>query len=115
MPRNLTKYKARAIGPRQKRKSKTQQEPRILGSVFNLEKHLLTSEPLKKGFDLGSKAINSDFGKKINDEGTKHAPDLYKYGAKEVKNNNLKTKTCIWHCKLTVEKAQKELFNWRNF
>ena len=37
---------------------------------------------------MGSKAINSGLGKKIIDEGIKHAPDLYKYGA--FKNRNKK-------------------------
>ena len=90
LPRNVTTAKAWTIGPRQQRNRKTQQGAGILGSAFNLEKNLLTSRTLKKGFDLGSKAISSEIGQKVIDEGIKHAPDLYNYGTKKVKNKNLK-------------------------
>ena len=39
---------------------------------------------------MGSKAINSEIGKKLIDEGIKHAPELYKYGNNRVKNKTLK-------------------------
>lgn len=32
----------------------------------------------KKGLDFGSRAITSEIGKKLIDEGIKHAPELYK-------------------------------------
>ena len=57
LPRNVPINKARIIGPKRQRKRKIQQGAGILGSVFTLGKNLLTSGTLKKGFDLGSKAI----------------------------------------------------------
>ena len=35
---------------------------------------------------MGSKAINSGLGKKLVDEGIKHAPELYKYDTSKIKN-----------------------------
>ena len=114
LPRTVTITKARTIGPRRQRKCKTQQGAGILGSAFNLGKNLLTSGTLKKGFDLGSKAISSKIVKKIIGEGIKHAPDLYNYGTKKVKNINLKKALEFDIANYTVKKAQKELFNWQN-
>ena len=56
---------------------------------FFFRKNLLTPGTLKKSFDLGSKVISSEIDKKIVNEGIKHAPDLYNYGIKKVKNKNL--------------------------
>ena len=39
---------------------------------------------------MGSKAINSAFGKKIIDEGIKQVPNLYKYGTSKTKNKNVR-------------------------
>ena len=39
---------------------------------------------------MGSKAINSGLGKKLIDEGIKHAPELYKLGTSKIKNKNVK-------------------------
>lgn len=36
--------------------------------------------------NMGSKAINSGLGKKLVDEGLKHAPELYKYDTSKIKN-----------------------------
>ena len=112
LPRNVTINKAQTIGPRRQRKRKMQQGTGILGSVLNLGKNLLTSGTLEKGFDLGSKAISSEIGEKIINEGIKHAPDLY--GTKKVKNKNLKKALESDIVNYAVKKAQKELFNCQN-
>ena len=83
LPRNITINKTQTIGQRQQRKRKTQQKVVVLVNVFNLGKNLLTFGTLKNGFDIGSKAISSEIGKKIIDEGIRHAPDLYNYGEKK--------------------------------
>ena len=73
LSRNVTIKRARHIGPKRQRKHKTQK-----GNIVNLGTKALTSTGLlKKGLDIGSKAISSEIGKKIIDEGIKHAPDLY--------------------------------------
>ena len=65
---------------------------------------------LKKGLDIGSKAISSEIGKKIIDEGIKHAPDLYKFGTSKIKNKNLKRALNSDIADFAVKKARTELF-----
>ena len=78
LPRNVTIKRARQIGPKRQTKHKTQKGGSLLGNIVNLGTKALTSTGLlKKGLDIGSKAISSEIGKKIIDEGIKHAPDLY--------------------------------------
>ena len=38
---------------------------------------------------MGSKAINSVFGKKLINEGIKQIPNIYKYGISKIKNKNV--------------------------
>lgn len=64
--------------PRRQRKRKMQQVAGILGNVFNLGKNLISSGALTKGLNTGSRANNSEIGKKIIDQGIKHVPELYK-------------------------------------
>ena len=45
---------------------------------------------LFKRLDIGLRAIISEIGKKLIDEGIKHAPELYKIGTSKIKNKNLK-------------------------
>ena len=109
LPRNVTIKRARHIGPKRQRKHKTQK-----GNIVNLGTKALTSTGLlKKGLDIGLKGISSEIGKKITDEGTKHAPDLYNFGTSKIKNKNLKRALYSDIADYTVKKAQKELFNWQ--
>ena len=86
VPSNVTIRRSGTIGSKRLRKRRTQQQNAgILGSVFNLAKNLLTSGALKKGLDMGSRAITSENGKKVIDEGIKHVPELYNYGTKKIK------------------------------
>ena len=87
---DVTIRRNRTIGPRRQRKRKTQQGAGLLGCVFNLGKNLITSGILAIGLDMGSKAINSEIGKKLIDDGIKYAPELYKYCKNRVKNKTLK-------------------------
>ena len=114
LPRNVNIKKARQIGPKRQRKSKTQKSRRLLGDIVNLRTKALTSTGLlKKGLDIGLKAISSEIGKKIIDEGIKHAPDLYKFGTARIQYKNLKRAPDLDIADYAVKKAQKELFNWQ--
>ena len=114
LPRNVNIKKARQIGAKRQRKSKTQKSGRLLGDIVNLRAKALTSTGLlKKGLDIGLKAISSEIGKKIMDEGIKHAPDLYKFGTSRIKYKNLKRALDLDIADYAVKKAQKELFNWQ--
>ena len=87
--RNVTIKIAQQIGLRQ-RKWKTQKGSSFLGNIVNLGTKALTSTGLwKKGLDVGSRAISSEIGKKI-DKGIKHVQNLYKFGTSKIKNKNLK-------------------------
>ena len=113
LPRNVNIKKARQIGPKRQRKSKTQKSGRLLGDIVNLRTKGLTSTGLlKKGLDIGLKALSSEIGKKIIGEGIKHAPDLYKFGTSRIKYKNLKRALDLDIADYAVKKAQKELFNW---
>ena len=87
---NVTIRRNRTIGPRRQRKRKTQKGAGLLGNVLSLGKNLLTSGALTKDLNNGSRAINSEIGKKLIDEGIKHASELYKYGKSRVTNKALK-------------------------
>ena len=106
--------KNRKIGPRKQRKRKTQQGAGLLGSVFNLGKNMLTSGALAKGLDMGSKTINFEIGKKLIDEGVKHAPELSKYGKSRVKTKNLKRALESDIVNYAAKQAEENLFNWQN-
>ena len=113
LPRNVNIKKARQIGAKRQRKSKTQKSGRLLGDIVNLRTKGLTSTGLlKKGLDIGLKALSSEIGKKIIGEGIKHAPDLYKFGTSRIKYKNLKRALDLDIADYAVKKAQKELFNW---
>ena len=45
---------------------------------------------IKPGFDLGSKAIGSEFGKKIINTGIDNIPNIFKFGVSKIKNKNFK-------------------------
>ena len=45
---------------------------------------------IKPGFDLGSKAIGSEFGKKIISKGIDNIPNIFKFGVSKIKNKNFK-------------------------
>ena len=91
LPRNVTVKRTRQIGPRNKRRRKTQKGGNLLGTLAKLGKKALTSTRLlKKGLGVGVKALNSDIGKKLVDEGIKHAPELYRLGISKIKNKNVK-------------------------
>ena len=86
LPRNITITRTRQIGPRQQRKPKTQNSGSILGNIANLRARALTLNGLlKRGIDIGAKALNSALGKKLVDERIKHAPELYKFGTSKIK------------------------------
>ena len=69
----------------------------------------------KKGQNVGSKAISSEIGKKLIDEGIKHAPELYKLGASEIKNKNLRraldSDIANYIAEQSQEKAKENLDN----
>ena len=78
LPRNITVKQNRKIGPR--RCSNVRRRQIGAGIIGNLAEW---------GINMVAKAINSGLGKKLFDEGIKHAPETYKYGTSEIKNQNI--------------------------
>ena len=63
----------------------------VFGNIAMLGAKALTSTAiLKKGLGIGVKALNSELGKKLVDEGIKHAPELYTLGTSKTKNQSVK-------------------------
>ena len=48
----------------------------------------LGSNLVKAGFDLGSKALSSEFGKKLINKGIDNIPNIFKFGVSKIKNKN---------------------------
>ena len=65
------------------------------------------------GVSAGTKAIISGFGKRLIDEGTKHAPDLYRFGKSKIENENvrktLESDAANYIVEETQKKAKKDL------
>ena len=109
LPRNVTVKRTRQIGPRNKRRRKTQKGGNLLGTLAKLGTKALTSRRLlKKGLGVGVKTLNSDIGKKLVDEGIKHAPELYRLGTSKIKNKNVKRALESEVTNYVVQEAQKE-------
>ena len=114
LPSNVTIRRNRTIGLRRQRKHKTQKGAGLLGNVLSLGKNLLKSGVLTKGLNIGSRVINSEIGKKLIDEGIKHAPELYKYGKSRVTNKTPKKALESDVVNYIAETAEENLFNWQN-
>ena len=70
----------------------------------------------KRGLNAGSKAINSEIGKKtLIDEGIKRAPELYRLGTSKIRNKNvrnaLNSDIANYIVEETQEKAKEDLNN----
>ena len=52
---------------------------------------------LEKGLGVDVKAINSDIGRKLVDEGIKHSSELYRLGTSKIRSKNVKK---FWNMKL---------------
>ena len=66
----------------------------------------LGSNLVKAGFDLGAKALGSEFGKKLINKGIDNIPNLFKFGASKIKNKNLKRALDCEIASMVVNEAQ---------
>ena len=109
LPRNITVKEARKIGPRQQR---TQKGGSIIGNIVKLGPKLGTSGfpkgVFRKGVSAGRKALSSDLGQKLINEGIKQAPNLYSFGASKVKNKNVRKALESDVTNYLVEETQKK-------
>ena len=64
-----------------------------LGPVYDRVQQIgngIASNLAKASLELGSKALGSEFGKKLINKGIDNIPNIFKFGAKKVKNKNIK-------------------------
>ena len=82
-----------APGFRKRKRKRKQNILNRLGPVYdrvNQSGKGLGSNLIKAGFDLGSKTIESIFGKKIINRGIDNIPDIFKFGVSKIKNKNVR-------------------------
>ena len=90
LPCNVTVKWTIQIGPRNKRRHKTQKDRNLLGTLAKVGWKALTSTGLlKKELVVGVKALNSNIGKKLVDEGIKHASRVVSF--RNIQNKKIKT------------------------
>ena len=53
--------------------------------------------------------MSSEIGKKLIDEGIKHAPDIYKFGTSKIRNKDLKKALESDAANFIVQEAQKKV------
>ena len=63
---------------------------------------------------MGSKAINSVFGKKLIDEGMQQIPNICKYGTSKIKNKNVQRALNSNLAKIVVDETQNRAKNSLN-
>ena len=90
LPRNVTIKQTRQIGPRNRRTRKAQKGGSLFEELAKLGVKLGAKTLFKKGVSAGSKTLSSEIGKKLIDEGIKHAPDIYRFGTSKIRNKDLK-------------------------
>ena len=65
----------------------------------------------KAGLELGSRAISSEFGKKLIDKGIDNIPNIFKFGASEIKNKNVRKAMKSEISDMVVQEAQNRATN----
>ena len=66
----------------------------------------IASNLAKASLELGSKALGSEFGKKLINKGTDNIPNIFKFGVKKVKNKNIKKALESETADMVVNEAQ---------
>ena len=91
---NRAIYLNRAAPALKKIKNRRNQEIlKRLGPVYDRVQQRgsgLASDLAKTGLELGSKALSSEFGRRLINKGIDSTPSIFKFGAKRVKNKNIK-------------------------
>ena len=121
LPRNVTVRQTRRIGPRNQRKRCSQLHRNVtvrqtqkggcflscgLVKLAELGMKFGVKNLIKKGLDVGSRALTSKIGQKLIDE--ENAPELYKSGISKIENKNLKKTLESDVANYIVEKTRKK-------
>ena len=71
----------------------------------------IASNLIKAGFDLGSKAIGSEFGKKLINKGIDNIPSIFKFEVSKIKNKNVQDALSSDIPEMVVDEAQNRAKN----
>ena len=85
-----------------------------LGPVYdrvNQSGQGLGSSLVKTGFDLGSKAFRSDFGKKLINKGIDNIPSIFKFEISKIKNKNVREAMTSDIANMVIDEAQNRAKN----
>ena len=103
---NLAKEGFKKIKQKRKKAIKNRLNPIYDRVVNNQTGSWLRSNLVKAGFDLGAKALGSEFGKKLINKGIDNIPNLFKFGASKIKNKNVKRALDSEIASMVVNEAQ---------
>ena len=71
----------------------------------------LESNLVKAGFDLGTKALSSEFGKKLINKGIDNIPNIFKFGVSKIKNKKVQKALSSDIADMVVAEAQNRAKN----
>ena len=71
----------------------------------------LGSNQAKAGFELGSKALGSEFGKKLLNTGIDNIPNTFRFGASKIRNKNVQRAMNSEIANMIVDEAQNRVKN----
>ena len=120
LPINIKVKKQRTIGPRRNNRmiylNLAAPAFRKIKARRKLERQKLSGKRLgsnliKAGFDLGPKAIVSEFGKKLINKGIDNIPSIFKFGVSKIKNKNVKKAMTSDIADMVVDEAQNRAKN----
>ena len=130
LPINIKVNRQRTIGPRRnnrmiylnqaapalKRIKKRRKKEIInsLGPVYdrvNQSGQGLGSSLVKTGFDLGSRALRSEFGKKLINKAIDNIPSIFKFGICKIKIKNVRKAMTSNIANMVVDEAQNRAKN----
>ena len=69
----------------------------------------LASDLAKIGLTMGSKAVNSSFGKKWINKGINNIPNIFKYEVSKIKNKNIKRAVNSDIANMVVDEGQNKI------
>ena len=131
LPINIRVKRQRTIGPRRNntmiylnqaapalRRIKKRRKKEVinrLGPVYDRVQGQsgrgLASNLAKAGPELGSKALGSEFGKKLINKGIDSIPNIFKFGASKIRKKNVKRAMRSEIAKMVVQEAQNKAKN----
>ena len=130
LPDNIRVTNKQTIGPRKRRTRKkkvrfalantpTQERARRIRKKYKKLRGVQTGRGLeenlaKLGLNMGSKAINFVFGKKLIGEGIKQIPNIYKYETSKIKNKNVERALNSDIANIVVDETQNRAKNSLN-